>query len=194
MSSHLDINRGAGNGRKDFKMKLTSKQGMTVVISDTEYSELLSKHGPQAKEKILTWAGRVFKHRQVIDRFQKQKLTEEEQKNVSQLAMAMIRSHLIDCELRDMGYGEYLRRRDLGGLMPESWSRTVSQAADRVGNIDIEPDAFDIQNAMAELGYYTEKDLEWAERITCRTDWEIAVPEDWGKSKRWDGEKMVVCD
>jgi len=164
-------------------MELTSKQGMRVKLSDDEYTEWRVRYGDLAHEKILNEAGRIAKHRKIIDCFRSQILTDEQKNQVNRLASILARQELIEQEICDQGYENYLIRSRRGGMMPESWDRIVSNATAAIGDIDIIPDTCDLQCAMEELGFFSDADVNYSKRIIGKNNWEILIPENWGETK-----------
>jgi hypothetical protein len=150
-------------------------------MADAQYAALRVKHGERAREIILNDAGRVQTHRQTLTAIRAQTLTAEQRQQVEAMARALGLEHAIHCELLEMGYANYLNRAQRGGLMPESWGRVVADAQERVGNIDISITDSLRDAAMAELGFFTQRDEEWSTPIAKSCDWEITAPESWGK-------------
>ena len=163
-------------------MIITSKRsGLTVEMTDEQYAAYLSKYGPNTYYEILNDAGRVLKHRIILKNIMKQNLTPEQSAHVESLARALAIQERIDREIIDMGYGSYIYRRDRGGMMPESFSRIVEKARGRVGDLsDISPDDSDRNYAMAQLGFYTERDAEWSTCCSKHCNWKITAPAGWG--------------
>jgi hypothetical protein len=166
-------------------MEIKSKaSGLTVTMSDEDYGVLLAKHGEHgAYQEILNKAGRVLQHRMTLDEIRNQTLTDEQKAQVEGLAKSLAIQAIINKDLRDMGYGEYLKRRDAGAMLPESWGRTVSQSRERCADeIEyVEVTDADRNHAMTELGFYIKKDAEWSHRVADWCDWTITAPEGWGE-------------
>lgn len=164
-------------------MEIKSKRsGLTVTIPDEEYGMLISQRGEHgAYEYVLNLAGRVLKHRRTLERIRTQQLSAEQLAQIENLARSLAVSAVIDAEIIRMGYGNYIRRRDRGGLMPESFDRIVERArascADNIQAVVVTDD--DRNYAMAELGYLTDDDREWSERISGWCNWQITAPEGW---------------
>ncbi len=158
--------------------KLMSKSGLTVSLSDSDYAQWVVEHGERAREMILTHAGRVHSHRMTVRAIEEQELTPEQAALVRCLADSMAREDQIRGELCRRGYEHYVQRSAMGGLMPDSWSRTVRQAAIAVESDEIVSDHL-MGIAMHEMGYYSQQDREWSESI-ARSSWVTVAPPGWG--------------
>jgi len=165
-------------------MKIESKRsGLTVVVPDDEYGVLLAKHGEHgAYEYVLNQAGRVLKHRFELDKIRKQTLTDDQRQQIESAARALAVQGIIDRYLCDNGYSAYVSKRNLGGMLPESFGRTVERArqscSDEIENVTVTDN--DRNYAMTMLGFYTEEDRQWSERVSGWCNWEITAPENWG--------------
>ena len=165
-------------------MEIKSKRsGLTIVLPDDEYGMLISQRGEHdAYEYVLNLAGRVLKHRRTLEKFRTQQLNAEQLAQIESLARSLAVSAVIDAEIVQMGYENYLRRRDRGGLMPPSFDRIVERAreaaAEKIKNVTITDD--DRNYALLELGYLTDEDREWSERISGWCNWQITAPDGWG--------------
>lgn len=160
-------------------MKLQSSRGMVVEMSDQAYGTYLAKYGSRTRESILTEAGRVYKHRELLHLIRKQELTEEQKLQVESLATAAARQFAIYNAAREMGYGTYVDRALQGRIMPDSWCRIVERAAATIEEITVTES--DRNCAMTELGFYVERDAAHSARIVrgCES-WKITVPDGWG--------------
>ncbi len=166
-------------------MKITASSGMTVELPDTEYGVMLAKHGEQARYVILSNAGRVFKHRQNLKCYREQALTADQQAQVESVAKSSAIQFIIDTYLIENGYSAYVAKRNAGGMLPMSWSRTVDRARescrDEIENVTVTDG--DRDYAMAMLGFLTEDDRRWSERVSSSCNWQITVPDGWGGEK-----------
>ncbi len=164
----------------------SKRSGLRVKLPDDDYGKILAEHGEHgAYEHILNQAGRVLKHRNTLNDIRNQKLTAEQQQNVESAARAVAVQSIIDNEIINRGYGNYLRRRDRGGLMPESWGRIVSRAKEQceaeIERVVVSDD--DRNHAMTLLGLYTEEDERWSHRVSDWCRWNITSPNGWGVPK-----------
>lgn len=161
----------------------SKNSGLTVTIPDEEYGGWLAQYGEHgAYSAILNQAGRVHKHRIALEEMRAQELTEEERQQVESVARTLSVQAIIDQYIVDMGYGNYLTRRDRGGMMPEGFARIVSSARESCA-LEIEhaqPTDSDLNHAMLMLGFYTDDDRRWSERVSGWCKWEITAPEGWG--------------
>jgi hypothetical protein len=165
-------------------MKIESKRsGLTVVVPDDEYGVLLATHGEHgAYEYVLNQAGRVLKHRRELEEIRNQVLTDDQRNQVESAARALAIQNIIDIYLCENGYSAYVDKRNRGGMLPESFSRTVERARESCAD-EIErstPTDDDRNYAMTMLGFYTEDDRRWSERVSSWCNWEISAPEGWG--------------
>lgn len=163
---------------------LTSKRGLAVTMPVMEHAEWIAKCGNEAnaRAKILNAGGRILKHRQTLADYTSQRLTPTDRQNIERLAKSYAIAGAIRNELSNMGYDSYLRHAERGGMMPDSWDRTVSEARERISDLDITAQDYDRERAMADLGFLTEADREWSEKITLGCTWEIIAPADWNVS------------
>jgi len=166
-------------------MKIESKRsGLMVVIPDSEYGVLLVKYGEHgAYEYVLNQAGRVLKHRLELEKIRKQALTDDQRQQIESTARALAVKWIIDRYLCDNGYSIYVDKRNKGGgMLPESFSRTVDRArescADEIENVAVTDD--DRNYAMTMLGFYTDEDRQWSEHVSGWCSWTITAPENWG--------------
>jgi len=164
-------------------MIIESKSGLLVTVPDAEYGELLLRASSveAVRASILSQAGRIHKHRQQLIRYAAQTLTPEEQQAVECLARALVRQAHVDLEMIRLGYGNYLTRRDRGGLLPESYSRIRERAVESAGT---PPDTLHDRDriaAMRQLGYLTVDDADYSERIISGSTWEIWAPIGWDR-------------
>ena len=164
-------------------MKITSKQGMTVELSDDEYGVMLAEYGEQgARYQILSDAGRAYKHKQQLKNYREQVLTPEQLAQVESVARSSAVQSVIDAYLIENGFSAYIKKRDLGGMLPESWSRTVERAReacqDEIECLTISDR--DRDYAMSMLGFLTDDDRQRSEHISNWCTWKITVPDGWG--------------
>lgn len=165
-------------------MKIESKRrnGLTVLIPDDEYGILLALHGQSgAYAYVLNQAGRVLKHRRELSVIYHQVLSDDEKTQVECIARSVAVQAAIDAKIREMGYGNYLSRRDQGGMMPESFTRIVNRAYN-VAHESITVTEDDRSVAMSLLGFYTDFDRQWSERVVSGCKWEITAPDGWGEN------------
>lgn len=168
-------------------IEIISRSGLAVKIDATEYGEILARRGSaqNARSEILNTAGRVLKHRRVLASAREQTLNRDQLAQIESVARALAVQDLIDAEVHRMGYGNYLSRRDAGGLMPESFGRIVGRAREHVQH---EIDHVVVDNghrdyAMDILGYISSRDVDWSTRISGHCAWSITAPAEWGAAR-----------
>jgi len=140
---------------------------LVVTLSNEEYAVLLTRYGSaeRARIEILNDAGRIEGHRRTLAQFAAQQLTDEQRRQIEDLAAAYAREHQLQTWLLDNGYGNYLSRAERGGMMPESWARITEQAREATASEPLEITNYDRGRAMHDLGLLTEGDQEWSESI-----------------------------
>jgi hypothetical protein len=149
---------------------------LAITMSNDEYAVLLTRYGSaeRARVEILNDAGRIEGHRKTLAEFAAQELSESQRQQVENLAAAYARQHQIHVWLIDNGYETYVARAERGGMMPESWGRTCSQAREATSGDASEISDCDRNRAMNDLGFLTNRDREWSESIARNgASWKI---------------------
>lgn len=161
---------------------VTARNGLTAKIPEVVFGTLSVKYGPNIREAVLNNAGRVLKHRRILDAAYAQKITDEQRKQIDALARAYAVQSAINHEIVKMGYGNYLTRSERGGPMPKSWGRICDLASERINVDAVNPNESDRDAAMNDLRLFTDDDISYSKNLIQSTEkWEINAPEGWGE-------------
>jgi hypothetical protein len=159
---------------------ITSRRGMSVTISEETWAKYQSRFFDRAKEKLLSDAGDIYKHRQNIKAAFAQIVTPEQRQEIESRARAFARACAIEAYMIDDGYGDFVRRAKMGGMVPEgAYSQAQERAAKNIGEITLTD--WDYGRAMEGMGLFSPEDLAHSRRVSDWCDWEISVPDGWGK-------------
>lgn len=168
---------------------ITARSGLTVTMPQAEFDEICTRRGPvAAKQLVLSDAGRALKHRRELAAFYAQQLSAEDQMLINAVARELIRDAIIHQAARELGYGNYVDRVQMGRSVNDAqWARIIERSLGWAGEIDDTPDDGARSVAAQKLGFLTEHDAEYSRYWTV-SDWQITAP------NGWDGQPASAAE